>query len=95
MRLREDQTARLAETVFSALDRERLITVKTERGAVIAAIRKTIAADVAAESDLEREAERILEQTLRGMGSGAASIDRHRMLRMIKEKLAKDRKIIL
>jgi hypothetical protein len=95
MRLREDQIARVAETVLSALDREGLITVKSQRGAVLSAIGKTIAADVAAEATLEREAERILEETLRGMGSGAAAIDRHRMLKMIKDKLAKDRRVIL
>ena len=95
MRLREDQIARLAETVFSALDRERLVTLKKDRGTVVSAIGKTIAADIAAEAAVEREAERVLEETLRGMGSAAAGIDRHRMLRMIKEKLAKDRRIIL
>ncbi len=40
------------------------------------------------------EAERLLEQTLRATGGGA-DIDRHKMLKMIKEKLAKERKMVL
>jgi hypothetical protein len=46
------------------------------------------------EEDLEKEAERILDQTLRATGGGT-EIDRHKMLRMIKEKLAKERNIVL
>ncbi|HEY6006873.1 MAG TPA: DUF507 family protein, partial [Geobacteraceae bacterium] len=66
-----------------------------ERGAVLERIRAAIAADLKGEEALERDAEALLEQTLRSMGRGAAEIDRHKMLRMIKEKLAKERKIVL
>lgn len=44
---------------------------------------------------MEKDAAQLLDQTLRGMGSGATGIDQHKMLRMIKEKLAKERKIVL
>ena len=54
-----------------------------------------IGADLSTEATLERAAENLLEQTLRSMGSAASTIDRHKMLRMIKEKLAKERKIVL
>jgi hypothetical protein len=68
--------------------------LKKERGAILAGIKEAVRADLRMEEDLEKDAESLLEQTLRSM-HGNADIDRHRMLRMIKEKLAKDRKIVL
>ena len=94
MRLKEVQIGRLAEQVLTALDHDGLITLKAERGKALAAMKNAIADDIRLEADLERDAERLLEQTLRSMGGGA-EIDRPKMLRMVKEKLAKDRKIVL
>jgi len=94
MRLKDDQLERLAEKIMSDLTCAGLITLKKERGAVIAGIKEAIRADMKGEEDLERDAEKLLEQTLRSM-KGGENIDRHKMLRMIKEKLAKERKIIL
>lgn len=94
MRLKDDQIVRLAEKVLTDLSGKSLISLKKERGAVATTIRSVIAADINKELQLEKDAELLLEQTLRAMG-GKADIDRHRMLRMIKEKLAKERKIVL
>lgn len=95
MRLKDDQVHRLAERVLADLTTGRLIDLKKERGTILAAIKGAIAADLKAEQDLEHDAMKLLEQNLRAMGNAAADIDRHRMLKMIKEKLAKDRKIVL
>ena len=95
MRLKEDQIARLAERILTDLTTASLASLKKERGSVLSAIREVIAADMQGEAALEKDAETLLEQTLRSMGRGAVDIDRHKMLRMIKEKLAKDRKIVL
>lgn len=92
--LKDDQINRLADKVLDDLLSARLITVKKERGKLVQAIRDALALDQKAEESLERDAERLLEQSLAAMGGGAG-IDRHKMLRMIKEKLAKDRKIVL
>jgi len=94
MKLKDDQIARLADQVLAALDHAGLITLKAERGKALVAMKNAIAADVRQEAELERDAERLLEQTLRSMGGGAG-IDRQKMLRMVKEKLAKERKIVL
>ena len=94
MHLKDDQINRLAEKILEDLVADRLITVKKERGRLVQAIRDAVAADRKIEETLERDAERLLEQSLSAMGGGAG-IDRHKMLRMIKEKLAKDRKIVL
>lgn len=94
MRLKDEQVERLADKVLTDLTSAGLITLKKERGAVVAGIRDVIKSDIRGEEQLERDAESLLEQTLRSM-KGSADIDRHKMLRMIKEKLAKERKIVL
>ena len=48
-----------------------------------------------AEQKLERDAEKLLDETMASLGRGAADIDRRRMLQMVKMKLAKERKIVL
>lgn len=95
MRLKEEQIARLAEKILAELTAAGQISLKKERGKILAGIREAIVADIHKEALLEKDAETLLEQTLRSMGKGAAEIDRHKMLRMIKEKLAKERKIVL
>ncbi len=95
MRLKEEQIKRLAEKVYSDLVADGLITPRQEHGPAVAGIARTIAQDFSREQVLERDAERMLDETITAMGHGAADIDRRKMLRMIKEKLAKDRKIVL
>jgi len=94
VRLKDEQIARLAERLLEGLTAAGLITLKAERGKILDGIRRAVAADIKGEEELEKEAERLLEQTLRSMGGGAG-IDRHRMLKMIKDKLAKDRGVVL
>jgi hypothetical protein len=95
MHLKDDQIARLAEKVLTDLAASGHMHLKAERGAALNAVKAAIAADLKAEESLERDAEALLEQNLKAMGSAAAAIDRHKMFRMIKDKLAKDRKIVL
>jgi hypothetical protein len=95
MRLKEEQIHGLAEKVYNDLAADFLITPRGERGAVVAGIARTISQNFAAEQKLERDAEKLLDETLNAMGSGAATIDRRRMLKMVKDKLAKERHIIL
>jgi hypothetical protein len=95
MRLKEEQIHRLAEKILGDLITAKEAVLKSERGEAIAAIKAAINADLQAEESLERDAERILQENLAALGRGAVEIDRHKMLRMIKEKLAKERKIIL
>ena len=93
MHLRDEQIGRLAEKVLGDLERAELIVQKQGRGGILAAIKSAIAADLKVEEALERDAEALLEQTLRAVGGDG--IDRHKMLRMIKDRLAKERKIVL
>lgn len=95
MRMKEEQIKRLAEKVYNDLAAEGLITPRRERGAAVDGIAGAIARDFSREQELERDAERLLDETIAAMGRGAAEIDRRKMLRMIKERLAKERKIVL
>ena len=95
MRMKDDQILRLAADVLADLSSAGLITLSKERSLVVAGIREAIDADLKAEQNLERDAERLLEETLRATKGGGLGIDRHKMLRMIKERLAKERKIVL
>ena len=95
MRLKEEQIHGLAEKVYSDLSANNLITPRGERSAVVAGIARTISQNFAVEQKLERDAEKLLDETMAAMGSGAAQIDRRRMLQMVKTKLAKERNIVL
>lgn len=95
MRLKEEQIHGLAEKVYNDLAAEGLITTRGEIGKVVAGISGAISQNFAAEQKLERDAEKLLDETLNAMGSGAATIDRRRMLKMVKDKLAKERNIVL
>jgi hypothetical protein len=95
MRLKEEQIKRLADKVCADLIAEALIVPRLGRGVVVEGIAKAITQDIRREQTLEKDAERMLDETIAAMGRGADDIDRRKMLRMIKEKLAKDRKIVL
>ena len=95
MRLREEQINRLGEKILNDLTAAGEVLLKGERGAALAAIKAAINADIQGEESLERDAERILAENLKALGRAAVEIDRHKMLRMIKDKLAKERKIVL
>ena len=94
-RLKEDQIKRLAEKVFSDLEADSLVAPHKERSAAVAGIAGVISRDFSREQTLERDAEKLLDETISAMGREAAEIDRRKMLRMIKLKLAKERKIVL
>jgi hypothetical protein len=81
--------------VYNDLSAAGLITPRRERGAVVEGIAKAITQDINSEQTLERDAERLLDETITSLGRASADIDRRKMLRMIKEKLAKERKIVL
>lgn len=95
MRLKDEQIDRLTEKVLSDLTGSGLMVMQAERSRISDCIRGVIKADLKAEDDLERDAEELLEKTLRAAGGSAGDIDRHKMLKMIKTKLAKERKMVL
>lgn len=95
MFLKEEQIHRLGEKIVNDLAAAGQVVMKRERGALLAAVKAAISSDLQAEAALERDAERVLTENLAALGRGAAEIDRQKMFRMIKAKLAKDRNIVL
>ncbi len=93
--MKEEQVRRLAEKVYNDLQADGLIVPRGEQKTVVAGIADAITRNFAEEQKLERDAERLLDETISSMGRGAADIDRRRMLKMIKDKLARERKIVL
>jgi len=95
MRLKEELIQRLAEKIYNDLSAASLITPKRDRGAVVAGIVKAVVADQNQEQALEKDAERLMNESISAMGRAGLEIDRRKMLTMIKSKLAKERKIVL
>lgn len=94
MRLKEEQLDRLAARILADLADSSLVVLKGDRSQLCACIKEVFRADMVAEERLEKDAEELLEKTLRASGGGEG-IDRHKMLKMIKVKLAKERKFVL
>ncbi len=94
MRLKEEQIDKLAARVATVLADGAIAMPKVDGAKIHDCIRKVIKADLKAEDDLEKEAGELLEKTLRASGGGD-DIDRHKMLKMIKSKLAQQKKMII
>ncbi len=92
MRLTEPQLRRFADALLSALLDRGGATLTGERGRALACIEEAFRADMAAERDLDREAQRLLEAHLAG---APADIDRQRLLQMIRKKLADEKGLTL
>ncbi len=95
MHLKDEQINRLGEKILNDLSTAGQILLKKDRGAALNAVKAAIAADLQAEAALDRDTERVLTENLAALGRGAAEIDRQKMFRMIKAKLAKDRNMVL
>jgi hypothetical protein len=94
VRLKEEQIDKLAARITAILTDTALTAPKGERTRIHGCIKSVIQADLKAEEDLEKEAEALLEKTLRAAGGGG-DIDRHKMLKMIKTKLAQQKKMVI
>lgn len=95
MRLKEELIQRLAEKIYNQLASASLITPRRDRGAVVEGIVKAIVKDQNQEQALEKDAERLMNESIAAMGRAGVEIDRRKMLTMIKSKLARERKIVL
>jgi hypothetical protein len=92
LRLQQEQIRRLAEALADALVKSGGAELKAEQGLVTERIAAIIGDDLDRERDLDREAQRLLETHLRQAPPG---VDRHKLLQMIKRRLAEERGIPL
>jgi len=82
----------LAELLVTALSEKGLIRLRTEKKAVIEKVATAVIDNFRQEQALEKEAERLAEEHLRTAGGG---VDRHRVVQLIKQRLAEERRFVL
>ncbi len=93
MRLHPEKIDRLAELIHDHLSRLADVRLNAKREDVIHLIREIITEDLKAEDDIEAEARRILDEHQHMMRMRHVSYDQ--LLRKTKEKLARDRGMVL
>lgn len=92
MRLRKKQIESISENIVEELLRESSIMCKDVEE-LKASIRRQITEDLMVEDKLNDEVRKILDEHSSQIRQG--SIEYHKMFRLVKEKLARERKIIL
>jgi hypothetical protein len=97
VRIAKQQLVALARAIVDDLVLADLVTLAGDREAARGAIADRFEAYFRAEAELEAEAERMAEEHLRAARgvTGAAGLDRRRVVQMIKEKLAAERRFPL
>ncbi len=93
MRLQREQIDHIAASVLKGLKEKGLIVLKADEEKVLERMRQAIVDDMKAEAELDREVEGILSAHMGEMDGGG--VDYRKMFRMLKNKLAKERGIIL
>lgn len=83
-----EQQKRLAEALLAALEKSGAVVFKAPSGTVCARIAALLQAEQAQGEDLEAEAQKLLDLHLKNAPTG---VDRHKLLQMIKQRLAVER----
>lgn len=92
MKLTTSQIQRLSEKIFNQWKSQNLMTLKVDEKVVLKTIVDTITADYMREEKLEQDVQALMDQMER---EHEGQFQRHKMFPMLKQKLAKERKIIL
>lgn len=92
MRLNEQEMKRLADYIYERLIQREMITLKAEESEVRRRIHEEIVKDIRNESALDKEVEEIIDEHISRAGE---DINRRKLFKMIKGKLARERGIIL
>ncbi len=92
MRLSEFQVRQVCQKLLLSLRAKQLINTKKGDNEVLEKMVEIFVADLKVEDQINRDAEKILEQYAAKMGD---KIDRQKMFQMIKKQLIKDRNIVI
>ena len=92
MRLKEFQVQQICQKLLLTLRAKDRIHLKKPEPDVLKKMVDIFLADLRVEDQINREAERLLEEYARTAGT---SIDRQKMFQLIKKQLIKDRNIVL
>jgi hypothetical protein len=87
VRLRETELKRVASLVVSRLEKAGVLRVTGSRDALEQRIIAAFRANIRAEEDIEAEANRFAESHSREL----VGMDRHKVLQLVKERIAKER----
>ncbi|MGZ3691049.1 MAG: DUF507 family protein [Pseudobdellovibrio sp.] len=92
MKLTTSQIQRLAEKILKQWKAQNLITFKVDEKVVLQTIVDVITNDFKKEEQLDADVQALMDQMER---QHDGQFQRHKMFPMLKQKLAKERKIIL
>jgi hypothetical protein len=92
MKLTSLQMQKLVEKIFEYWKKQNVVTFKEDEKKVFARAVEVIKADYQRESDLDKDVVGMLDQLER---SNPGEFQRYKMFPILKQKLAKERKIIL
>lgn len=87
MKLRDGEMQRIATSVLARLEKAGLMRVTGQRATVEQRIVASLRANIRAEEDIEAEAVRFAESHSREL----VGMDRHKVLQLVKERIAKER----
>lgn len=93
MKVREEDVRRICRTVLSRWKEKGLIRPKADEDVLLGKMVKEVMADFRREEELDREVKSILEKHSGELARSQASS--HLMFQKIKERLARERKIVL
>ena len=92
MRLKEYQVKQICQRILQTLRAKHLITFLKSEPECMSKMVDIFIKNLRVEDEINREAERLVEQYTRNMGD---KIDREKMFQMIKKQLIKDKNVIL
>ncbi len=91
MRHVESLCSHAAETLVATLSEKDLLRLRTSKQAAIEKVTAALLENFRQEEALEKEAERLAESHLRT----AQGLDRHKVIQLIKQRLAEERRFVL
>jgi hypothetical protein len=92
MRLTQQQIQHLADSVVQKWKKNNVVSFKADEKQVLARAIQALLDEVQKEADLDREVNRMLDQLER---TNSGEFQRFKMFPMLKQKLAKEKKVIL
>ena len=92
MRLTPQHLQRIAEMIIKKWKQNKVVEFKSDEKVVLARAVKALADDYQKEIDLEKEVNKMLDQLER---SNSGEFQRFKMYPLLKQKLAKEKKVIL
>jgi len=93
MRLSRELIHQIAEAVTASIESKGLVTLKTSRKDVVSKVAEVITADLQAEDRLNKEVEKVLAAYEGEIAKGG--MDYRKVFDLTKQKLAKERGIVL